>query len=785
MAETLGQAVLEVGLDTTRMEAGVKGISGTVAAASASLPPLVPRVDGTLAQTQFVTLQQQLQRNAAASPLLLPVGLQQQRVDALTKSNEAQALSFGALGKAALFAASSIGVFTSATEAASFGISQNVAYQDAAAAVETLGVNSTELGGRLRLLSSELNNNISTVDLLKASYDVASSGFAKTADAVDILKASALLATGGFTTIGVAADATTSVLNAYGLSSTTAAKLADGFIQTQNDGKIVVAQYAQEIGRVAPIAAAAGVSIEELNAAVSVATAQGVPVGSTFAGLRQAISSILKPTSEAKELAGQLGLAFNAQALKAQGLGQFLKNVEEKTGGAADALTKLFGPVEAIAAIQPLLNDGLVSYNRSLDAQVSKSGQAAEASEKASNTLSGSVKRLTNALSDLATQADKSLVPLSKLINLAAESTKSFKGLSSGIANAFSPLTLVTSQVEKLVNLLNKDPLLRKIIEAGGKFVGDTGKAVQDLGGPPASDVGSVKDMIAFERELAAIREKRAKDDAAREKGARFAAQAAERDIIRPAEEELRIAQRLFGLEGEQLRQAKQALEIEKLRTEERKKEREFKGLGGNAAVREGSGAAIEAKAQLEAAGINIRTEIVKGADELRKAGEEAGKKLESAAKSLQQANESLANAVAGNADIATDKAIGQARETLQGEIQRDIDSGLIDRQKLVNKFGGQFDNGDRIVTDSDGTIRNRQIAPQTLDLSSLSLEQLQEVASSTGALADANQAFNEAQKEQTKAIAENNRLLGIANERESNLAITVPVGESKNVSLP
>ena len=58
-------------------------------------------------------------------------------------------------------------------------------------------------------------------------------------------------------------------LNAYGLESDKAAKLVDGFIQTQNDGKIVVDQYAQQIGRIAPIAAGAGVSIDELNAAIS------------------------------------------------------------------------------------------------------------------------------------------------------------------------------------------------------------------------------------------------------------------------------------------------------------------------------------------------------------------------------------------------------------------------------------------------------------------------------------------------------------------------------------
>ena len=99
-------------------------------------------------------------------------------------------------------------------------------------------------------MSNELSGQASQLDLLAASYDVASAGFGKTAELTDVLKASQLGATGGFSDLATVADATTSVLNAYGKSSDEAASLVDGFIQTQNDGKIVVDQYAQQIGRI-------------------------------------------------------------------------------------------------------------------------------------------------------------------------------------------------------------------------------------------------------------------------------------------------------------------------------------------------------------------------------------------------------------------------------------------------------------------------------------------------------------------------------------------------------
>jgi TP901 family phage tail tape measure protein len=284
-------------------------------------------------------------------------------------------------------------------------------FDSAKAAVRTLGVDADDLGNRLLKLSASTKGNVSAVDLLKASYDVASSGFASAADATNILSAAQDGAVGGFTDINTVADAATSVLNAYGLSSDKARKLIDGFIQTQNDGKITVGQYATEIGRIAPVAAASGVSIEELNAAISVATAQGVPVGSTFAGLRQAISSILKPSVEASTYAKQLGLDFSASALKAKGFGGLLTEVAKRTGGSADAIIKLTGSVEAQAAIQPLVNDQLAKYNQFLRNQAGAAGVAARSAEQATNTIDGSLKRLGNTFSNLAVQAFEGLAP--------------------------------------------------------------------------------------------------------------------------------------------------------------------------------------------------------------------------------------------------------------------------------------------------------------------------------------------------------------------------------------
>lgn len=282
----------------------------------------------------------------------------------------------------------------------------------ASAAVRTLGVNSDELGQRLRALSVELGSSVSQIELTKAAYDVASSGFATAADATQVLKAAALGAQGGFAQLDDVVRAVTGVLNAYGLSADQATKIVDQFLQTQNDGVITVRQYAAEIGNIASIAAAGGVGLDQLNAAIATATLRGVPVAQTFTGLRQALSSIIKPSQQAAELAASLGLQFNVSALKSKGLAGVLADLQQKTGGSAEKIAVLLGSVEAQAAVQPLLNDKLAKYNELLDKNAKANGTAAEAAKINSSTISGGLAQIGNGFSNLATTLDKTLTPL-------------------------------------------------------------------------------------------------------------------------------------------------------------------------------------------------------------------------------------------------------------------------------------------------------------------------------------------------------------------------------------
>ncbi len=285
--------------------------------------------------------------------------------------------------------------------------------EKATMAVKTLGVDVDVLSSKLLSLSVNLEGAYSQTELLAASYDVASAGFTDAADAADVLEASARGAVGGMSDLGTVSDAVTSVLNAFGKDAKESTKIVDGFIQTQNDGKIIVAQYARQIGRIAPTASAAGISIDELNAAIATITAQGVPVEQTFTGLNQAIVSILKPTGEAEKIAKKLGISFNAAALESKGFEGILAEIAA-SGATTDQLAKLFGSVEAMKAVFPLINDDLVKFNENLVNQQNAAGASSDAMDTMNSTLSQQFSNTTKQIGNLVRALDEVLGPALK-----------------------------------------------------------------------------------------------------------------------------------------------------------------------------------------------------------------------------------------------------------------------------------------------------------------------------------------------------------------------------------
>lgn len=233
----------------------------------------------------------------------------------------------------------------------------------------------------------------------KALYQIISAGASDAAAAVETLDVANKLALGGITSVETAADGLTTVLNAYGPAAGAAIDVSDRLFVAMKAGKTTIDELSRSIGVVAPIASQAGVSLDELLAS-SAALAKVMDTGVAMQGLRAAIAAILKPSAEATELAGQLGLQFDAAALQSQGLAQFLDQVREKTGGSAEQLAVLFGGVEALSPMMALTGEQAADFASILANMGSAAGQTEAAVAKMQATSDQAFKRLAAEVGD-------------------------------------------------------------------------------------------------------------------------------------------------------------------------------------------------------------------------------------------------------------------------------------------------------------------------------------------------------------------------------------------------
>ena len=279
-------------------------------------------------------------------------------------------------------------------------------------------------------------------DRTAAAYDVASAGFNDAASASKILKAASQGATGGFSDINTVADATTSVLNAYGKTSADAGKLVDSFIQTQNDGKIVIGEYAANIAKVAPVAAALGVPLQEVNAAVAQITAGGQGAEVTFTALKTAFSAIA--AGKVGEEFKAFGVEINSATLQSDGLAGTLQKIKD-SGADAGTVIKAFG-TEAGPSILALLND-TAKFNQLLENQVNAQGAAKKAAFEASNTIDGQLKRLTTAFQNLFTDQSELGVVIRETFKVAAVTVET---LAAAVKISLTPLRAIITAVGEI-----------------------------------------------------------------------------------------------------------------------------------------------------------------------------------------------------------------------------------------------------------------------------------------------------------------------------------------------
>lgn len=310
-----------------------------------------------------------------------------------------------ALGKAFADSVQAAGSFETSMAKAS------TLFGDVNVDTENLNKKMLELSSATGLAADELGG---------ALYSALSAGIPVTEDmgeATAFLETAAKLAKAGFTDVDTSLSALAKTMNAYGMETDDADKIAKILIQTQNKGITTVDELGQNLAQVTPTAAAMGVSFENVGAALASMTAQGTPTAQATTQLNSLFAELGKNGTKAAQsleaaTAGTeyAGKSFTDLTNEGVSLGEILSLVGDYAAENNLSMLDMFSSIEAGKAALSITGD-LEGFNENLAAMSTEADVVGEAYEKMAATFDETLNRTKTGLQNFMISVGTEFLP--------------------------------------------------------------------------------------------------------------------------------------------------------------------------------------------------------------------------------------------------------------------------------------------------------------------------------------------------------------------------------------
>ena len=288
--------------------------------------------------------------------------------------------------------------------------------------------------------------------LTNGLYNAISAGVPKD-NALTFLQVASSASIAGVTDVNTAVDGLSTVINAFGLDAADAQAVADSMFTAVKGGKTTFGELSASMFQVGPAAAAAGVSFEEVNAAVATLTAAGTPTSVATTQIKSALVSLQRPTDKMNKLFNDLGYESAQMAIEQEGLQFALGAVTDYADGNNGKMIELLGSIEAVSAVQVLAGTGADKFTAELVAQGDAAGSTATAFEELDATRSAERNKV--AFENLTLTIGTALLPVAVMLTdflrnkfvpfMEDTLLPAFEGLTDFIMNDFMPAFLAIS----------------------------------------------------------------------------------------------------------------------------------------------------------------------------------------------------------------------------------------------------------------------------------------------------------------------------------------------------
>lgn len=232
-------------------------------------------------------------------------------------------------------------------------------------------------------------------------------------------------------------DIAASTLRGFGLAASDAAHVADVLAANANRTNSSVADTGEAMKYIAPLARAAGLSLEETAAAIGIMANAGVNGSQAGTSLRGALSRLSKPTKDMSEAMDELGISFYDSNGKMKSLTEQVGMLRQATEGMTDEqknnyLVTLYGQ-EALSGMLALINEGEGSLGELTNAYKNCDGAAQKAAETMQDNLSGALEQLGGSAQTLGLAFYNSVAD--NLKNAAKTATESINNITDSFNN--------------------------------------------------------------------------------------------------------------------------------------------------------------------------------------------------------------------------------------------------------------------------------------------------------------------------------------------------------------
>lgn len=326
----------------------------------------------------------------------------------------------------------------------------------------------------------------------KSATELAEAGYQALSASVPIeklggfVKTSANLAKVGFTDTATAVDVMTTAINAYGMETEDADKIANNLVRTQNLGKTTVNELASSMGKIIPTASSMNVNLDNLCTAYVSLTKQGIATAEATTYTNSMLNEMGDSgTTVGGILKDQTGKSFQELMADGNSLGDVLAILQNYANETGTNFNELWGSAEAGKAAIALLNGGADEFNSTLAEMGGTTdliGEGLEKLDTPSAKVSKALNQVKNSGIELGSAFLNALIPtITTVADIVERATTWFSGLDDGTKT-------VIATVMALVAALSP------VFIVGGKIISGIGSIITVI----SSIAGVVSSVIGF-----------------------------------------------------------------------------------------------------------------------------------------------------------------------------------------------------------------------------------------------------------------------------------------------